>query len=69
MGLLVKRLQSLLMLIPKLDNLEIKFWEYFMPQKKDLNALKVKTMKIKLPLKLIQKTMKKTAIRYLDFQV
>lgn len=66
---LVKKLQSLLMLIPKLDNLEIKFWEYFMPQKKVLNALKVKTMKIKLPLKLTKKTKKKTAIRYLDFQV
>ena len=66
---LVKKLQSLLMLIPKLDNLEIKFWEYFMPQKKDLNALKVKTMKTKLPLKLTKKTTKKTAIRYLDFSV
>ena len=69
MGSLAKKLQSLLMLIPKLDNLEIKFWEYFMPLKKDLNAPKVKMMKIKLPLRLTKKTTKKTAIRYSDFQV
>ena len=64
MGLLAKRLLSLLILIPKLVSSAIKFWEYFTLQKKDSNALTATMMKIRHHLKLTTKMMKTTAIKY-----
>ena len=63
MGLLAKRLLSLLILIPKLVSSAIKFWEYFTLQKKDSNALTATTMKTRHHLKLTKKTMKTTVIK------
>ena len=62
MGLLAKRPLSLSILIPKSVSSEIKFWEYFMLQKKDLNALTATTMKTRHHLKPTMKTTKTTVI-------